>query len=175
MNIDKIEFFRLCEKDLILLHQWFQKEHVLQWYARGVRYTLEMIREKYFPRLDDPDLISYIIHVNDIPVGYIQIYSLDRYLPDGVSGYTHPLFAMYSPQDLAGIDIFIADELYLGKGYGSKVLKSFINTYVKNRYRAVITDPAIENEHAVAFFSNNGFHELEAIKSDKNRLLILEC
>jgi aminoglycoside 6'-N-acetyltransferase len=44
-----INFKSLGENDLPLLHHWFQRPHVKQWYARDENYTLDMIREKYLP------------------------------------------------------------------------------------------------------------------------------
>ena len=46
-----INFKPLSENDLPLLFKWFQKPHVKQWYTRGDNYTLEMIKEKYLPRI----------------------------------------------------------------------------------------------------------------------------
>lgn len=46
-----IHFKPLTENDLPLLHDWFQKSHVKQWYAREENYTIDMIKEKYLPRI----------------------------------------------------------------------------------------------------------------------------
>lgn len=79
------------ENDLKLLHQWFQIPHVLKWYARDVKYTLEMIQEKYLPRINDYSISSFIICDYDKPVGYIQLYHLTDHFPERITDYNHPL------------------------------------------------------------------------------------
>ena len=46
MKRRNIRFRKMNADDLKLLHQWFQIPHVLKWYARGEKYTFEMIQEK---------------------------------------------------------------------------------------------------------------------------------
>ncbi|VVC77259.1 Bifunctional AAC/APH [Aquicella siphonis] len=174
MTNHEIVFKPLREEDLTLLFQWFQKEHVLRWYARGQGYTLEMIKEKYRPRLDDPDLKSYIIHIHDKPVGYIQLYRLSSYFPEGISDYSHPLFSLFQPHELAGIDLFMADENYLGKGYASKALMCFVQACVKNEFRALLADPSKENSRAIAFFMRNGFREVESPYPHDHAIMLLK-
>jgi aminoglycoside 6'-N-acetyltransferase len=101
-----ITFKSLTQDDLSLLHTWFQKPNVKHWYARGEDYTLDMIKEKYLPRILNPDLIqNFIVHANNIPIGYIQLYCVNRFLPDGVADYTHSLFENYNPNEIAGIEL----------------------------------------------------------------------
>src|SRR3990167_9099177 len=99
--------------DLKLLHQWFQIPHVLRWYARNEKYTFEMIQEKYLPRINDATIPSFIICDHDKPVGYIQFYHVTEHLPEGVANYNHPVFNDFKPNEIVGIDLFIADENYL--------------------------------------------------------------
>ena len=126
----------------MLLHQWFQVAHVKQWYARGETYSLNIIREQYLPRIIKPDDIpNFIIHLDGKPVGYIQLYQVSKSLPEGVDNYSHTLFKQFKPEDLAGIDLFIADENILGKGICSKILTAFVDAHIRGRYVAMIVDP----------------------------------
>ncbi len=120
MKFNTVSLKFLSEADLPLLYDWFQKPHIKQWYARGEDYSLDMIKEKYLPRIQKPELIpNFIIYADSQAIGYIQFYRVSSFLPDGVEDYTHPLFSNYKPYDMAGIDMFIADDKYLGKGYAS--------------------------------------------------------
>jgi RimJ/RimL family protein N-acetyltransferase len=158
MKTETLTFRALSETDLLLLHNWFQKPHVKEWYARDVHYTPAMIREKYLPRILDPKSIpNFIIYADDIPIGYMQLYSLKHSLPDGVDNYSHPLFVDYNVEKIAGIDFFIAETDYLNKGYASVALENFIDTQIRGRFSVVVSDPLKENNNAICFLERNGF------------------
>lgn len=173
---NQISFRPLCEDDLKLLHQWFQLPHIKRWYARNKTYSFEAIKNQYLPRIHAPEKIpNYIIVFGNTPIGYIQLYHLDSSLPDGVTNYNHPLFETYDPKDIAGIDLFIADENFLHKGYGAKTLNAFINNYIKDTFKAVVADPMRNNQMAIEFFKRMGFVEdIETSKESQNILLLLK-
>ncbi|HLB42375.1 MAG TPA: GNAT family N-acetyltransferase [Gammaproteobacteria bacterium] len=170
-----INFKPLTENDLPLMFNWFQKPHVKQWYARGENYTLDMIREKYLPRILHPEsILNFIVYVGNTPIGYIQLYCVKGSLPDGVIDYTHPLFDNFKPNEIAGVDLFIADENYLKKGYATLTLTNFIKEYVQGKFILLVTDPLKINKNAIQFFKRNGFKKLPFHQSQAaNELLVL--
>jgi aminoglycoside 6'-N-acetyltransferase len=162
-----INFKPLTESDLPLLHDWFQKPHIKKWYARGVQYTFDMIKEKYLPRILNSSLIpNFIVYADNVPIGYIQLYCLKNSLPDGVIDYNHPLFDNSDPNEMAGIDLFIADENYLKKGYASVALENFIKEYIQGKFTLVVTDPLKSNKNAIQFFENNKFKKFKQHNND---------
>ena len=172
-----IKFKSLAENDLPLLHDWFQKPHIKQWYARGEDYSFDMIKEKYIPRILNPEPIpNFIIYAGNKPIGYIQLYHMSSSsLPDGVDNLTHPLFIRYKPEEIAGIDLFIADEECLGKGYGSLMLNAFIKEHVCGKFNVLISDPLKINKNAIQFFEAYGFKEFSQNKIESNNaLMVLE-
>jgi aminoglycoside 6'-N-acetyltransferase len=175
MTSETITFRPLSETDLLLLHNWFQKPHVKEWYARDVHYTPDMIREKYLPRILDPKSIpNFIIYADDIPIGYIQLYCLKYNLPDGVDDYSHSLFIDYNAEKIAGIDFFIADTDYLNKGYASLALKNFIDEHIRGLFSVVISDPLKKNNNAIHFLERNGFKKFVSDSSHcTNELMVL--
>ncbi len=170
-----ITFKALTQTDLSLLHTWFQTPHVKLWYARGEDHTFDEVKEKYLPRILDPNLmLNFIIYAAAIPIGFIQLYGLNKFLPDGVADYAHPLFENYQPTDIAGIDLFIADEKYLRKGYATLTLKIFIQEYVQGQFNYLLVDPLKSNKIALSFFEKNGFaHCSQADSNTLNDLMIL--
>lgn len=156
----KINFKKINENDLKLLYRWFQIPHVLKWYARDEKYTSEMIEEKYRQRINDVSIQSFIIYDQDKPVGYIQYYHVTEHLPEGIIDYTPPLFNNFKPNELIGIDLFIADENYLHMGFASVALALFINTYLNEKFKAVLADPVKQNTSAISFFERNGFRHI---------------
>ena len=156
-----ITFKPLHEDDLALLHQWFQKPHIKQLYARGESFTFAMIAEKYLPRIRNPNKIpNYFIYLDGNPMGYIQLYHLSYGLPDGVKDRSHPLFDEFKPEEIAGIDLFIAEEKYLGSGISSDILTNFIGDYIKGKFQAIVSDPVMQNTRAISFFEKNGFKRM---------------
>lgn len=172
--MSNIAFVPLKEEHLTLLHQWFQIIHVKKWYARNISYTLKMIEDKYLPRIKDKQNIrNYIVILDNQPIGYIQMYNLEYSLPDGINSYDHPLFEKYSPKNIVGIDLFIAQEKYLRKGIGSRLINEFINAKLTDGYGLIVVDPHSTNTIAVQFFLKNGFKEFknEDIDSDYKLLI----
>lgn len=161
----------MTKPDLKLLHHWFQTPHVFQWYARGEYYTFKMIKEKYLSRLNDESILSFIIYEDNNPIGYIQRYLVDKHLPEGIRVYQHPLFHQFNPQELAGIDLFIAEKTYLHTGCSSLVLQQFINSYIKGNFKAVLVDPNKNNHIAQLFFEKNGFRPI--LSQDKSYNLMI--
>ncbi len=170
---EKITFKPLTESYLPLLHQWFQIDHIKKWYARGETYSLEMIKEKYLPRIKASDKIpSYIILLDDKPIGYIQFYHLDApYYPEGLTDFSHPLFKIHPPEEIAGLDVFIADINYLGRGYGKKLILHFIANIIPPKFNTILVDPAKNNINALSAFYKMGFKEF--ITTDTQHILIL--
>lgn len=137
-----IEFKPMDENDLTLLYQWFKVPHILQWYAKGEKYSYEMIKEKYLPRISDATIRNFIIYDYDKPVGYIQFYFVVYHLPDGIVDDSHSLFVDYNKNEIVGIDLFIADKSYLHTGFSSEALKLFIKAHINNKIKAILVDPS---------------------------------
>jgi len=170
--IDAIKFKPIQEDDMPLLFQWFQVPHVKEGYAKGETYTLEMIGDKYLPRIHDATIPSYIICYQDKQVGYIQLYKITDHLPEGVNNYSHAIFNDYHAEELVGLDLFLADADLLGKGVSSKILREFIAMRVDKKYRAIVVDPTINNARAIEFFERNGFKRQDT-SVDEAYLLML--
>lgn len=169
-----IHFKPLTENDLPLLHAWFHKPHVKQWYARGESYTIDMIKEKYLPRILNPEtILNFIVYAGNTSIGYIQLYCVNDSLPEGVTDYNHPLFDNFKPNEIAGVDLFIADENYLKQGYATLALTNFIKEYGQKKFTLLITDPLKNNKNAIQFFERNGFKKFKENDNDAvNELMI---
>lgn len=65
------------------------------------------------------------------------------------------------PDNSIGIDLFIGDQQYLGRGYGTTLLKEFI-AHIKTQEpqcAAIIIDPAPDNIRAIACYQKVGFEK----------------
>lgn len=62
---------------------------------------------------------------------------------------TLSLFKKAQPSQIAGLDLFIGESNYLGKGIGSSVIKKFINEIIPFKYKLIVVDPNVENKRAI--------------------------
>ena len=83
------------------------------------------------------------------PIGYIQ-YCLTDKADNGWWG-TH----IEDITGTVGIDIIIGETDYIGKGYGTTILKLFIEKiYKETSATKIITDPDPNNLAAIRFYTN---------------------
>ncbi|HHJ0490126.1 TPA: GNAT family N-acetyltransferase [Legionella pneumophila] len=167
-----LEFKPLSQKDLNLMTQWFAEPTVKQGYARNQQFSLEDIRAKYLPRIEGMDPVpSFIIYLDQKPIGFIQYYCLADHLPEGISGHNTSLFDKATPEQLAGIDLFIAEPSCRGVGLGRQIIRHFIAKQLY-RFKAVVVDPQIGNEQAIACYQKAGFLPTQH-SEDANYLLMI--
>lgn len=148
----KITFQPLTMKDLSYLHRWFQEPVIWQLYGRDQEWSLDKIIQKYQPRIiGEENIPSFIIEINNQPSGFIQYYCLQEHLPEGIGENYNRLFEKHSPNEIAGIDVFIA-------------------TFLTD-YRIIVVDPERNNLHAIRCYEKAGFKKTD-FSSDKHHLLL---
>lgn len=137
-----------------LWKQWSAKDHVKTvWFIEGyepANYVGEKITGNGF---DYP----FIIYLDDHPIGYIVTSDLYAYRmiesnPNGI----------FTKEDLGTycLDLFIGEEGYLNKGYGTQIVSEFIE-YIYSHFtaRQINIDPAISNKRAIRCYEKAGFKE----------------
>ncbi|MDX2050728.1 MAG: GNAT family N-acetyltransferase, partial [Rickettsiaceae bacterium] len=152
-----ITFKPLNESHFPLLLKWLESPHIKKWYDQDVRYTLELVHEKYSSYIKGYKLEGgvqrpiqgFIIHNNQNPVGYIQVYNAYDF------PRSKPLSGL--PESLGAIDIFIGEEEALGRGLGADSIKLFLETYGFPNYRYIFADPKCKNEIGVNTYEKAGF------------------
>lgn len=155
------DFYPLTIPYLKQMHAWLQKPHVRAFWDDGDR-TEDEVRAHYFqPR----SVEQYLILYQKQPIGYIQAQHIEA---------NHELakFRLIDKQTY-GIDLFIGEEEYIGKGMGIDLLKSFI-TYLLDRHHqleAVLFDPSQNNPRAIHLFVKLGAKPVGL--HDKREILVL--
>jgi aminoglycoside 6'-N-acetyltransferase len=155
--MEEIEFENLKETHFHLIQQWFNKPHVQAFYSLR-SWTLEEVHSKLMPYLQgEKQMNCFIIHYNKLPVGYIQSYPIKE----------HPWENQDLPRDIvqeaAGIDFFIGEQEYLGRGLGCKIILQFLEKHIWPYYRYCLADPDIRNEASVRLLQKSGFVEHKRI------------
>ena len=134
--------------DLFLLRYWDTKPHIIALGGKDDQedWETELARQ--------PDGREWLIaEVSNHPIGIVQIIDPARD-EDHYWGEIEPR--------LRAIDIWIGEEKYLGRGYGTQMMhfaldKCFSNTTVK----AVLIDPLVSNTNAHRFYKRLGFCFIE--------------
>ena len=133
--------------DLALLQRWDEQPHVVEsdpnddwgWEAELQRTT---------------DWREFLIaEVDGRPVGFIQI--IDPARED--SHYWGEV-----PPNLRAIDIWIGEQAYLGKGYGTRMMQLALERcFAPPEVTAVLIDPLASNVRAQRFYERLGFRFVE--------------
>ncbi len=145
--------FKLLElADCLLLHQWLHLEHIRSFWDDGDR-SLQQVIDHY---IVSDNTKRYLFFLDSEPVGYIQSYIINT---------NHPYSQIISVSDkIMGVDFFIGNLNFLGKGYASIVLKEFIKIYCNDSN--IIVDPAINNYKSIHIYNKIGFDKLIEFNQD---------
>ncbi|MDF2940668.1 MAG: family N-acetyltransferase [Gammaproteobacteria bacterium] len=162
--MSKFSFKPLEESDIDLLYHWLNLPHVSEIWYENLSY--EETRKKYLQRLDSDWIFSFIIHCDNQPIGFIHYYYADK--------VGHGWWPNAKPGE-AGIDLFIAEQAYLNKGYGALLLKEFIKLLSKDRkLKTLFVDPAPDNVRAIRCYEKCGFKAQGEIDTPNGKVLLMQ-
>lgn len=146
-----IKIRALTEEDFPFLLKWLTDERVLKYYeGRDVKFTPETIKDHFTEPWKD-EVIRVIIEYQGKPIGYGQIYKMyDELYED----YDYP-----KTDDIVyGMDQFIGESDYWGKGIGTEYIKMIFEFLRKRKNaNAVILDPHKNNARAIRAYEKAGF------------------
>ncbi|MBU0455591.1 MAG: acetyltransferase [Gammaproteobacteria bacterium] len=148
----RITFERLKQEDMPLFLEWAKKPHVKNtWFIEGYEEA-----DKYYENIEGNGYdYGFIVHINTIPIGYIQASDLYAYKtkcpkPKG----------LFVNEDLGSfcLDVFIGEENYLNKGYGAQIVKAFVDKLFEEfKAKKILIDPACSNKRAIRCYEKAGF------------------
>ena len=155
----KITFTPLAESHFPLLLKWLETPHVKAWWDQEVKWTPELIQEKYTNYVKGykrefgivKTIKAYIICVDSVPIGYIQIY--------GAYDFARSKLLTGLPSNLAAFDVLIGEESYLKQGLGSQAIEQFLTEH-GNSYTHVFADPENTNLAAIRAYEKAGFKKI---------------
>lgn len=134
---------KFIPEDFNILRIWLKQDYIRKYWGAPQEWINE-ISENI-----DADWVKYFIVECYKPIGFLQYYETDK-APEGNWSK--------EPPGTVGIDYLIGDKEYLGKGYGSRMIKLFVE-YIRslNKYDFIIADPVKENVASIKVLLNNGF------------------
>ncbi len=139
----KIREFTL--EDLNVMRVWLGQDYIQKFLGDPQDWIKEIYENI------SADWVKYFVVECETPIGFLQYYETDK-APKGEWSD--------EPIGTVGIDYLIGDKEYLGKGFGSKIVRllvEFIKS--KNEYDYIIADPIVENVSSIKVLENNGFKE----------------
>jgi len=145
-------FKPFAKEDMPLFLSWAKKPQVRDtWFQEGYEAI-----NKYYEKIEGNGYdYAYIIYLDEKPIGYIQTSDLYAYRkkcknPKGV--FTH------EAQGTFCLDIFIGEEDYLDKGYGTQIVTAFVDKLLKEfKAKKILIDPASSNKRAIRCYEKAGF------------------
>ncbi|RII34114.1 GNAT family N-acetyltransferase [Clostridium chromiireducens] len=136
--------------DKCLIIKWLSDNEVLKYYeGRDNPYNKEMVEEKFYKSNENET--RCIIEYSEIPIGYIQFYSIDKKECEeyGYQNFQDTVF---------GTDQFIGETKYWGQGIGTLLIKSMVNFLIREKgAKKIILDPQVWNERAIRCYEKSGF------------------
>lgn len=154
---------KMTKHDYQYMSKWLSTKEVLTFYGDvNEPFSLEMVKQKYGPRIDgEINVPSFIVELKDQPIGFMQYYPVDN-----------EYFGFEGNEIIYGIDQFIGEPMLFGKGIGTRMVKLFV-AYIAQRTEAkmVILDPATNNHRAIACYEKVGFTKVRKMNNDSNWLM----
>lgn len=170
----KIAFTPLAESHFPLLLKWLETPHVKKWWDQDVRYTIDLVKEKFGKHIHSKPLLkssdhktyAYIMCSGEEMIGYIQSYNARDFAQEN----NVDLSAISG--SICGIDLFIGESPFLHKGWGAKILNEFGRQVLTSHFDWCLIDPATDNLSAIKAFTKAGFEVFEQFKTQSTTWMI---
>ncbi len=155
------KFIPITAQDLPLFEKWMDLPHVYPMWGPATR-QLKTIHHL----MSEEWIDQFRIDCNDTPIGYLQYYDA---LADPSGVWKDQIKGTF------GMDLFIGEELFIGRQYGRTLLAEFISRKFKDEDVArLIMDPDPENEIAIKCYHALGFKEIGLVKNQYGETLLMQ-
>ncbi|KFN01097.1 N-acetyltransferase [Bacillus clarus] len=147
----------VIEDDAHLISKWLTDPEVLQYYeGRDNPQSVEKVLDNFIHNPNSNEK-RCLIQLDEMPIGYIQMYPVDSEWKE--------LYGYKEPQNVWGMDQFIGESTYWGKGIGTELVQGAI-TYIIGKLgaEAIAMDPKVSNERAVRCYEKCGFKKVKKLK-----------
>ncbi|MBB4121121.1 GNAT family N-acetyltransferase [Martelella radicis] len=156
-----IGFRPLREGDLELMARWLRMPHVAMWWQRAER-QVEQMRS----HIDDPTVSPFVVLLDDVPFGYIQLCDLEG------ERENEPALAD-QPAGTFGIDQFIGPAGMIGKGLGTRLVSAMAERALNKDAKRVLVDPHPDNAAAIRAYEKAGFVRLGTFSMTSGPALLM--
>ncbi len=165
-----IQFKRMTIQDLPYWEKWAKQSFVSEiWFPEESQTADYVIHKIMGNGYDHP----FIILCDRNPIGFIQCSDLYAYRtlclsPKGV-------FTQEKPGTF-GMDLFIGEEHFLNKGYGSRIVNLFAQKiFSEFNAKVIYIDPFLDNKRAIRCDEEAGFEFTHIAHHGENGCYIMQC
>ena len=144
--------------DLPLIRRWLRTEEVTRWWGEPDE-QYELVSAD----LDHPDMDQFIVLLDGRAFGYIQTYALSTW---------NQGFGVH-PEKTRGIDQFMGEPDMIGRGHGSRFIRSFVDGLLGAGIPRVVTDPDPANARAVRAYERAGFQRQRMVETPDGPALLM--
>ena len=157
-------WFRPLERaDLAVMHAWLQRPHVAEWWTPTP--SAAELAEDYFPA-EPTSTRACIAMLRDEPLGFIQCYT--------AMGSGEGWWENERDPGVRGVDQFLANAHQLGRGYGSAMVRAFVDEiFTDPAVTRVQTDPSPDNERAIRAYRKAGFVDHARVETPDGPALLM--
>lgn len=157
--MDHLSFYLVEKKHLPIIHAWFEKEHIRQFfYGEGLKNTLKNL-DFFSQGITNNGSYSFehwIAYLDQEPLGFLMTSPID-----GPFNPQDPYNKWYEPgKKIMTLDLLIGNEKYLGKGLGHRMIQEFLLNKCGNVTKVLI-DPEASNIKAIHVYEKAGFRKIE--------------
>ena len=162
---DPLTFSPLRRDDLPMLHGWLQRPHVAAWW-REPSTTAELASDYCSAEALASSTRAFVVLLGDEPIGFIQSYVA---LGSGGGWWEDE-----TDPGTRGIDQFLADEAWLGRGIGRAMIEAFARQLLADpAVTRIQTDPSPDNERAIRCYRRTGFVDRGEIMTPDGPALLM--
>ncbi len=159
-----IGFSSLKSQDIDFLIDCLKRPHVSEFWSEPK--SDEQVRKKYLEAIESKVVFPFLICIDENPVGYIQAYQAAR-----VGGGWWP----DENEGTYGMDLYIGERDYLGKGYGSEIIHKFLEYFQSRReVRKWIIDVNPKNPRAIRCYEKVGFRFVKEVMTPDGTANLME-
>jgi len=137
--------------DRSMIESWVKRPHISEWlHGEGLKNTLSSLNQFYE---GSSEFQHWIAYDNDIPFGYLLTSEVDHN-DDSLSSIE------FTGGKAITLDVFICEPDYIGKGFGTTMIREFLKTHFLD-VSDVLIDPEVTNSRAVHVYKKTGFRVIE--------------
>lgn len=168
-TMETISFEKMTAAHLSLWNSWISIPHVKNtWFIDGYEPAEKMALKLDGNGYDFP----FIIMLDDEAIGFIQ--TSDLYAYRTICPQPKGVFINEEPGTFC-LDLFIADDKLLGKGYGTKIVKAFTSLLLeKFKAKKIVIDPAADNLRAIRCYEKAGYKKIGTAHDGVSDAVLME-
>lgn len=161
-SVVQITFKPMQFSDFRQIYDWIKQPHVSNWWSDPSEWS--EFKLKFQHKLESLYRSCFIIYVDNAAIGYIQSYVANKF-PEWPE----------EPDGTYGMDLFIGEADYIGRGFGSRIVAQFVRElFTSPEVVRIIISPDVKNIAAIKSYERAGFKVVKEINRRSGIELLME-